>query len=124
MRRHRVLLSVAIKSGPARIQLTQQHFENGTANRLNGRFGIHIDRMQGLLERSGSRREFLRRAAYLSLALPISRSGARPLAQKTASPQKRTPESGPDDHAQTATLPVLTTLSADDEKFLDALERA
>jgi hypothetical protein len=62
--------------------------------------------------------------AYLSLALPIARGDALPLAEKTVPQPKKKRGSGADDHTQTTPMPALTTLSPDDEKFLDALEHA
>jgi hypothetical protein len=76
-----------------------------------------------------SRRDLLRQMAYLSLALPVSRGGALPLAGG-AVPQQKSGQKGNSHgepvlpHAEPAPLPVLTTLSPEDEQFLDALEHA
>jgi hypothetical protein len=60
--------------------------------------------------------------AYLSAALPVLRDGSgSPMAEPAVPQQQKTERH---QHVEPAPLPALTTLSPDDEKFLDTLEQA
>jgi hypothetical protein len=85
---------------------------------------MRMDRIEGPLHgRLHSRRALLRQMAYLSLALPVLRGDTLSLASGIV-PQQQKPGQDTQQHAQAASLPSLTTLSPEDEQFLDALERA
>jgi hypothetical protein len=80
---------------------------------------MHIHKIVKTREESNSRRKLLRRMAYLSLGIPFSQSKVFPLLGQTA--PKR--ESG-GQHTSPAPHPVPTTLSPEDDQFLNDLEHA
>jgi hypothetical protein len=82
-----------------------------------------MDRILGPRGRSRSRRDLLRQMAYLSLTLPMLRGHALSLADG-AGQQPAKAENHGGGMAHPATPPPLTTLSPEDEQFLDAMEQA
>jgi hypothetical protein len=83
---------------------------------------MRMDRMDG--QRHGpSRREILRQMAYLSLTLPLPHGRAFPHLSSSG-PQQEKPGGHAQQKPQPAPPPALTTLSPEDEQFLDVLEKA
>jgi hypothetical protein len=85
--------------------------------------GMRMERITGPRGRPRSRREILRQMAYLSLTLPIASGEALSLVGDASAQQEKS-GSRPKPTPQPAPLPPLTTLSPEDEQFLDALEQA
>lgn len=77
-----------------------------------------MDRIVGPHSRPRSRRELLRQLTYLTLALPVSQADAFS-SHAGAAPQSRNLS-----HTQPAPAPAPTSLSPEDDQFLDTLERA
>src|SRR5580698_7965390 len=79
---------------------------------------MRMDRIAGPHGRSRTRREMLRQLACLTLALPVSQGDALS-SRGGAAPQAASPH-----HTQPAPSPAPTSLSPEDDQFLDVLERA
>ena len=84
----------------------------------SGPFGMRMDRIAGPHGRPRTRREMLRQLAYLTLALPASQGEALSSGGRTV------PQAASQQHTQPAPSPVPTSLSPEDDQFLDALEHA
>lgn len=80
---------------------------------------MRIDKSGKPREEAGTRREFLQRLAYFSLAAPMGRAAALPLFEASGQ-QDGQGETAP----QPAVLPQPSALSPQDDQFLNALEQA
>jgi hypothetical protein len=78
-----------------------------------------IYRINNAVGNQRSRRKLLRQMASLSLGLPLSKSSVLPLLAKSA-PQTKTTQP----HERPAPPPAPTSLSPQDEQFLDELEHS
>ncbi len=75
--------------------------------------------INGLRDRRSSRRTLLQQMASLSLGFPLSQSNAFPLLAEIATPSQKTQP-----HDRPAPPPAPTSLSPEDEQFLDDLQHS